>query len=457
MRQNVFVLFTLAFIVVCAPSFAADPAELALAGPYEVGFTSFVLSDSSRPGDGATFSERPIPVYVWYPVEPESIDSSTPQAVYPLDPLYLTFLTATSENWEAYGIDRAYQEPKPSAEGPFPLLMFSPGWGAAAWMHTSVATRLASHGYVVAVVYHFGDQFWIWEPPYDNLALASWNRPRDISFVLTDLLDRNATPENLFHGLVMPGAVAAGGWSLGGYASMVLAAGDDSVCDKFYEPGMEWTLPLPDGLCTPSPPDPRIRAIVPLDGSNQLLYFTELARVRIPAMGMGEEWGYLALDPGWGSWQARQHAAFSGHPAYRIDVFNTNHQSFSDICEGAQILGDVGIFSADDVAYYLSIFCDGFTPSAEVHTLVGQYMVAFLDKTLLKSNRYQRLLTPGYALTRQPLIEFFNNEKRSPQSIDEDWPDDFIYFMHQPGSDTAHAAMNPHGVLGVSRALEPRH
>ena len=319
-----------------------------------------------------------------------------------------------------------------------------------------VGTRLASHGFVVAVVYHSGDQFWPWEPPFDNLALASWNRPRDISFALTDLLNRNATPGNLFHGLVMPEAVAAAGWSLGGYASMVLAAGDDSVCDKFYEPGMEWTLPLPEGLCGPSAPDPRIKAIVPLDGSNQLLYFTELARVQIPAMGMGEEWGFLALDPDWASWQARQHAAFSGHPRYRVDVFNTNHQSFSDLCEGVQILGDLEIFSPDDVAFYLANLCDGFTPSGEVHTLVGQYMAAFLNKTLSGNNRYQRLLTPGYALTRQPLLEFFTNEQRSPQSIDEDWPDDFIYFMHQPGSETAHAAMNPHGVLGVSRALEPR-
>ena len=453
MRQYIFALFTLAFVVICVPSFAANPAELALAGPYEVGFTSFVLSDSSRPGDGGPFADRPIPVYVWYPVDPGSIDSSTPQAIYPIDPLYLTFLTTTSENWEAYGIDRAYQEPDPSADGPFPLLMFSPGWGASASMHTSVGTRLASHGFVVAVVYHFGDEAWPWEPDYDPLPLASWNRPRDISFALTDLLSRNATSEDLLYGLVMPEAVAAAGWSLGGYASMVLAAGDESVCDKFIEFGMG---PFPDWLCGPSPPDPRIKAIVPLDGSNQLLYFTELARVRIPAMGMGQEWGQLALDPDLASWQARQHAAFSGHPAYRIDVFNTIHQSFSDICEGAQVLGDVGLFTPDDVAWYLANFCDGYTPSAEVHTLVGQYMVAFLDKTLLKENRYKRLLTPGYALTRQPLIEFFNNEKRSPNSIDEDWPDDFIYFMHQPGSDTAHAAKSPNGVLGVSRALEPQ-
>jgi predicted dienelactone hydrolase len=457
MFQRMFAVVALVVVLTCGSSFAANHLELAVQGPFEIGFTSFVLTDSSRPGDGDAFLNRPIPVYVWYPVDPESIDSSTPEAVYPLDPLYVTSLAATSGNWEAYGMDPAYQEPDPSSAGPFPLLMFSPGWGAPAWMHTSIGTRLASHGFVVAIVYHFGDQWWPWEPPYDNLALASWNRPRDVSFTLTELLNRNAMPGNLLHELLMPDAVAAGGWSLGGYASMVLAAGDDSVCDKFYEPGMEWTLPLPDGLCGPSPPDPRIKAIVPLDGSNQLLYFEELARVRIPAMGIGEEWGYLELtDPEFASWQARQHAAFSGHPRYRVDVFNTNHQSFSDTCEGVRVLGDLGLLSADDVAGLLALFCDGMTPSAEVHTLVNQYLIAFLKAHLRGQNRYQRLLTPGYALTRQPLIEFFVNEKRSPNSIDDDWPDDFIYFMHQPGSETAHAAKNPHGVLNVSRILEPQ-
>ena len=55
--------------------------------------------------------------------------------------------------------------------------------------------------------------------------------------------------------------------------------------------------------------------------------------------------------------------------------------SFSDLCEGFQVLGDVEIFSPEEVAFYLAVFCDGFTPSAEVHTLVGQYMAAFLNKT----------------------------------------------------------------------------
>ena len=457
MRRRISVFIIVASIATLTSVFAADPAELGVKGPFEIGFTSFILTDTSRPGDGGPYPNRPIPVYVWYPVDPQDVSSSTPLAEYPLDPLYDPYGlgVSTSADWEAYGLDRAYQEPAPSQEGPFPVLVFSPGWGAAAWFHTSVGTRLASHGFVVAVVYHFGDQMWAWEPPYDHIALASWNRPRDVSFVLTDILNRNQTPGDLFDGLLMPDKIAASGWSLGGYAAMVLAAGDDLVCDIFYEPGWEWAGPVPDGLCYPTPPDPRIQAIVPLDGSNQVLWFTELARVAIPAMGMGEEWSYLALDPPWASWQARQHAAFSGHPAYRVDVFNTNHQSFSDLCEGHQVLGDLGILSPDDVAYVLALLCDGMTPSGEVHRLVTQYTLAFLKTNLLGESGYQSMLTPGYALRREPLIEFFVTERRNPHSIGDDWPDDFIYFMHQPGHETSHAAMNSQESLPVVRAGFP--
>ena len=105
MRQQISVVLALALAVTCVPSFAADPADLALKGPYEVGFTSFVLSDPSRPGDGSVFAERPIPVYVWYPVDPSGVNSTSPEAVYPLDPLYMTSLTSTSGDWEVYGMD----------------------------------------------------------------------------------------------------------------------------------------------------------------------------------------------------------------------------------------------------------------------------------------------------------------------------------------------------------------
>jgi hypothetical protein len=41
--------------------------------------------------------------------------------------------------------------PTPPADGPFPLVMFSPGWGGPAWSAIFLGTRLASHGFVVAI------------------------------------------------------------------------------------------------------------------------------------------------------------------------------------------------------------------------------------------------------------------------------------------------------------------
>jgi hypothetical protein len=424
---------------------AFDPGQT---GPYEIGFTSFVLTDPSRPGDNGTWGHRPIPVYVWYPVDPATVGSSTPEAVYPLDPIYGLAPDSTSSDWEKYGMDRAYQAPVPSSRGPFPLLMFSPGWGAEAWHHTSVGTRLASHGFVVAVVYHFGDQWWPWEPAFDPLAVASYNRPRDVSFALTDLLQKNATNDHLLYRAISPEQVAAGGWSLGGYASMTLAGGDDSVCDTLYGiPGLE---DPPDWTCVPTPRDPRIKAIVPQDGSNQVLHFNELARIKLPAMGMGEEWN-MVLD-----WQARQHAAFSGRPAYRADVFNTNHQSFSDLCEGFQVMGDRGLLTLEDVTFLVNRFCGSVTAPGVVHPLVSKYQVAFLKTHLAGEAGYQHILTPGWAMTREPLIEFFVTEKRNPNAIDDDWPAEFIYFKHQPGSEQARAEKNAKHTRPILRLAAPR-
>ena len=430
-----------------------DPGQ---PGPYAVGFTSYVLTDTNRSGGVDFPAGRPIPVSVWYPVDPSTITPSTPSAVYPLDPLYGLVEDAHSSDFEVYGIDPAYQEPPASGARPFPLVIFSPGWGAPVFAHNSIGTRLASHGFVVAVMFHYGDWWWEWEP-FDHIALASWNRPRDVSFTLTDLLARNQTPGDVLYGAIRPEQIAASGWSLGGYASMALTGGDDNVCDFFAEDPflLEWMGPPPPETCTPSVPDPRIKAIVPLDGSNQILKFAELVRVTVPAMGIGEEWEMLALDPdpAWASWQARQHAAFSGRPAYRVDVYNSIHQSFADVCEFGQVLGDLGIWDQAFVDLWLSWSCEGVIPSAEAHRLTTKYMIAFLKTELVREAGYQHILTPGYALTGEPNIEFFITEKRNPPAISEEWPDTFIYFMHQSGSAQAKAEKDPTATLPVHRAL----
>jgi predicted dienelactone hydrolase len=237
--------------------------------------------------------------------------------------------------------------------------------------------------------------------------------------------------------------IALSGHSLGGYATMALAGGDALVCDTV----MDWGGTVPPESCVPVLPDPRIKAIVTLDGSNQLLYFSELAQITVPAIGIGQEWDTLAADPPWVSWQARQHAAMQGNPNYRVDVAGAQHMSFSTWCEYVDVLYYIGFIDED--IYNMYRCSQEPIPYAEVERLTMIYMIAFLKDNLVGDHRYQIYLTPGYALVNEPDIEFFVTEKRNPHAIDEDWPNNFLYFMHQPGSEQAIGPKNPPGLLEI--------
>lgn len=384
---------------------------------YEVGFTIFVINDAARPTEGFP-DGRPTAVYIWYPADAASIEEGvTSQAWYPMDPFSGTPGAFPSAFFESEGFHKAYQEPD-AAAGPFKLVMFSPGWGAPGYAYVNIGPSLASQGFVFAAVTHYGDGATINNPaePIDELGWALYNRPRDVSAALDALLGRNVDAGNLLHGTMDPATITASGHSLGGYAAMVLAGGDDEVCDLADDPGD--TRPTPPQTCAPSYPDPRIKSIIPLDGSNQMLWFYELARIDVPVMSMGQEWSALEAG-GFADWQARQHAAFSGHPSYRVDVNNADHMSFAIAC---------------------AFFGYPCALDSETHRLVNKYMLAFLTKQ-------QNILTPGHAINSEPDIEFFVTEKRNTRAIEtkpggmqgEDHPDHFVYFKHQSGKATAKA------------------
>ena len=418
-------------IASAAPPGFSDPRT---SGPYAVGFSFSVLIDTSR-------DNRPVPVHVWYPVDSIDVQGGFAKASYPLDPMNPLF-SSSSVFWEVYGVEPAFDEPPSSADGPFPVVMFSPGWGAAAWYHIAVAARVASHGFVVAVPYHWGDSALFSSEPFDHIAMAMKNRPIDLLFMLDSLLMRNVTNGDPLEGTIDASLVAASGWSLGGYAAMVLAAGDDQICDKVDESIFG---PAPPESCTSSPPDLRVKAVVPLDGSTQVLWFHELSRIQVPTLGIGQEWGHLEsiAGPIFATWQARLHAASEGRPAYRVDIGGgANHDNFSNICEAVHVFGDMGIFNAATIEFLAGTYCSAEIPTSYVTELVGMYMAAFLNTNLLDEVGYQPYLTPGYALT-EPFVEFFVTEKRNGKVIDEDWPDHFVYFPHQPGHGTARAAKDP--------------
>lgn len=391
---------------VLGPAAQFDQAEAI--GPYEVGFTWYMLTDASRSG-------RKIPVYVWYPVDPADVTAETPRAQYPLEPFLQPALLAPSSAFETQGITAAFQEP-PAAGGAFPLILYTAGWGAPGYSSGMFLAEMVRHGYVLVTTTHWGDRAAPvavpGEPAY-GLYVAAYQRPRDMVFVLNDVLQKNAEA-GLLQGVIDPAGIYASGWSLGGYTAIVLAAGDDGLC----------TAPAPQ--CGPTPADPRIRSLILFDPSYQLLTFAEIARVRVPTLTIGEEWNDLIDN--WGmpaGWQARGHAAISGHPNYRVDVTPTLHLSFASLCE---TIGAMQVLSIPNV--WPAWVAGGCSPPmlapSEMRRLMNQYVLAFLTHD-------QSVLTPGFALAREPNIEFFVAERRSPSSIDVNYPELVTYFMHQPG------------------------
>jgi predicted dienelactone hydrolase len=453
MKMMTSCLLGLWLFVMTAVSWAAggvpDPGQK---GPYAVGFATDTIYNGPF---------RPIPVYVWYPADPADVVGAE-RASYPMAPLTGEVQAKSSEDFEEYGLDAAYDAPTVSSKKPFPLVIFSPGASGAAWHHVSTATRLASHGFVVAVLYHYGDGFWPGEQSF-RLEAAAWFRPRDISFALDMLLLANDWPDHLLGGAIRPDQVAAAGYSLGGYAAMVLGgAGEDNVC----KPMEGWYKdPPPPKFCSPTGPDDRIKAVVAFSPASFLLDWAELAQIRVPTIILNEEWDLLAAT----SWigpdeHARAHAAIQGKPSYRADIFGTNHNSFCDTCEFLSLMHDdpdiQNLMPVDDDD--IEFVCVGdqwtSTPSTVAMPIVNKYAVAFLKTVLAREQGYQDMLTPAWALKREPLVEFFVTEKRNPNAVKDDpgFGAYYLYFPHQPGSEQALGKKDPSVKPILQRGFTPR-
>ena len=409
-------------------------------GPYAVGHISLLLNDPSR-DQQSPYHGRPIYVSLFYPADWAAITASDPEALYPLDPVAGRWPMSRSSDWERYGLDRAYEGVPVARDRPFPLVMYSPGWTNPYFSGLFASTRLASHGFVVAALTHYADGAYPWDP-WPALHVALVNRPRDLSFALSAILAMNDEPGTLLSEGIRADQVAAAGHSLGGYAALVLAGGDDLVCDR---PANEPRgLPIPPETCVASLPDPRIKATVSFDGSSQVLWFYELARVSVPAIVVGQAWENV------GAWHAREHAAISAEPNYRVDVNRALHPSFTTFCENARVLGDLGALTPTQVANRLGQpQCTTALPALEVQRLATKYAIAFLETHLAGEVGLQHILTPGWAITSEQNVELFVTERTNAHATEENLPcmvatcPTFGYFPNQPGSGREKAEREP--------------
>ena len=132
----------------------AVPALLEPTGPYPVGQILLDWTDTSR-GESATEDpndRRQLPVQIWYPA---AASAEGEQARYrPRIEAFRTewgdetvdFFNAIETTWIV--------EASPSKDGPFPVFVFSHGWGARSSSHGTFLSDLASHGYVVFGLNH---------------------------------------------------------------------------------------------------------------------------------------------------------------------------------------------------------------------------------------------------------------------------------------------------------------
>ena len=178
--------------------------------------------------------------------------------------------------------------------GPFPLLLFAPGFLQCAGAYSDLLQAWASAGYVLAAV-NF---------PHTNCHLGTEateadlvNQPRDMSYVLTRLLALSARPGDRFSGLLDPHEVGAAGQSDGGDTVAALAA---STC------------------CT----DRRLKAVAVLSGAEWPPMPGRYFPGREPPM-LFTQGSADTINPPWMSLQL--YHADGAEARYYLDLFGASH------------------------------------------------------------------------------------------------------------------------------------
>jgi predicted dienelactone hydrolase len=160
--------------------------------------------------------------YIWYPAAPDNNGNPMSPAVYDLGITGVPPFSST--DFEAYGVDPAYQGAAASKDGPFPLVILSPGLPSPPLFYVHIAARLASHGFVVAVPYNYGDGVqgettrWTPNSPEWNIGVYI-DRTRDIQYLMTRLVADSNQSDNLLSGAIRADQIAVSGHSWGRLAA----------------------------------------------------------------------------------------------------------------------------------------------------------------------------------------------------------------------------------------------
>ncbi len=354
-----------------------DAPPYALHGPYWVGTQDFVIDEGG---------ERPLTVTVWYPaLNPDGAEESI---AYHME--IQAKLTFELPDWyESIILGHALADASPDiAGGPYPLVIFSHGFGAHRHTYAYLTEHLASYGFVVIVPDHLE----VWNPEMSELGESAFERPLDIQQVIA-FAGTLAASDGELAGLVDMNQIGVAGHSYGGYTALTAGgarfdtAAFNARCAE-AAPGTEFAtvfcpiiMPaeadlaalvgldeVPEGYW-PSWGDPRVRTVVSLAGS-PLIQEDGLKEVTVPLLAM-----VGSLDTAGQGAEATEFIYQQVGSATKAQVIfaNAEHYIFQWSCADAVGLADLGFFP---------VCSDSVWEMSRAHDLINHFTTAFLLATL---------------------------------------------------------------------------
>jgi dienelactone hydrolase len=233
----------------------------------------------------------------------------------------------------AGSIDGAYQgvldAPLDPSGAPYPIVLFSHGSCGFPSQSNFLWPLVASRGFVVVAPPHPGNT--IFEFPScgspQSVVASAQERPKDMSFVLDQMLALNVQAGSPFFGALDQNAIAMTGHSFGGYTTYLVAT-----------------------------QDPRITVAVPLapavPGTHPVL--------TVPSLSM-----ISTLDSYVNDDQVRMQYAAAAAPKYLVELHDTGHFAYSDGC-----------FPSSDCNPPTTLTQD------EAHVEVLRWVIPFLERYL---------------------------------------------------------------------------
>jgi predicted dienelactone hydrolase len=370
-----------------------DAPTYALHGPYWVGVQDKVIDEGST---------RPLKVTIWYPaLNPKGLPESIS---YTGEPKLDREALGLPKDWMIDIKGHALLNAAPDkAAKPYPLVIFSHGFGGYRQTNAYLTEHLASYGFVVIAPDHRE----MWDPAETELWKSTIERPMDIQKTIAYAATLTASDGDM-QGLFDAEQIAVVGYSYGGYGALAAGGGlfdaDNfkAGCDGLDPNNPNWMTStcanilshlkemavmagyntVPQGPW-PSWGDPRVKAIVPLAGSPIILE-AGLSKITVPVMAIV---GRLELElPDIGEDGIYNNYQYvSSLQKALVTIEGAQHNIFNWSCKDFPGMVDVGF----------SNFCSEPVWDMErAHDLINHFTTAFLLDVMKDDKEAAKALAP---------------------------------------------------------------